>query len=102
MPNVFDPQFDAAVQRAGFTCRRARLGRQAGAQRLGASLYEIPPGQATFPYHAHLANEEMLFVLAGRPSLRTPEGWRELSEGEVVAFPAGEAGAHQIANRSEE
>jgi uncharacterized cupin superfamily protein len=101
MPNVFEPEFDASQERPGFTYRRARLGRQAGAERLGASLYEIPPDEATFPYHAHLGNEEMLIVLSGRPSLRTPEGWRELSEGEVVAFPVGESGAHQVANHSE-
>jgi uncharacterized cupin superfamily protein len=41
-------------------------------------------------------------VLSGRPSLRTPEGWRELEPGEAVAFPPGEQGAHQIANRSSE
>jgi uncharacterized cupin superfamily protein len=102
MANVFDPDFDAEQERPGFTYRRARVGRQAGAAELGASLYEIPAGNSTFPYHAHAANEEMLVVLEGRPSLRTPAGWRELSRGEVVAFPTGEEGAHQVANRTEE
>ena len=100
-PNLFDPEFDAGESDPGFTYRRARLGRQAGAERLGASLYEVEPGEATFPYHAHSANEEMLIVVTGRPSLRTPEGWRELDEGDVVAFPLGERGAHQVANRSD-
>ena len=102
MANLFDPDFEADERDPGFSYRRARLGRQAGAQRLGASLYEIPTGQATFPYHAHTANEEMLIVVSGRPSLRTPEGWRELAEGEVVTFPVGEEGAHQVMNRSDE
>jgi uncharacterized cupin superfamily protein len=35
-------------------------------------------------------------VLRGRPHLRTTAGWRQLDEGEVVAFPVG---AHQILNR---
>jgi uncharacterized cupin superfamily protein len=102
MPNLFAPEFDADKDRPGFTYRRAKLGGQAGAEKLGASLFEVPPGEATFPYHAHTANEELLIVVAGRPSLRTPAGWRELEEGEVVAFPAGEEGAHQIQNRSGE
>ena len=102
MPNVFEPEFDASEDRPGFTNRRARIGRQAGSQRLGASVYEVPPGQATFPYHWHAANEEMLVVLAGRPSLRGPHGWRELAEGEVVALPRGERGAHQVVNRTDE
>jgi uncharacterized cupin superfamily protein len=101
MPNVFHPEFNADQDRPGFTYRRAKLAQQAGAEQLGASLYEIPPGQATFPYHSHAANEELLIVLDGGPSLRTPDGWRELEKGEVVAFRVGEEGAHQIANRSD-
>jgi uncharacterized cupin superfamily protein len=101
VPNAFDPEFDADSDRPGFTYRRAKLGRQAGAEQLGASLYEVPPGQATFPFHAHSANEELLVVLEGTPSLRTPSGWRELRPGEVVAFRAGDEGAHQIVNRSQ-
>jgi uncharacterized cupin superfamily protein len=102
MANLFEPDFDAPSDRPGFTYRRARLGRQAGAEALGASLYEVPPGQATFPYHSHTANEELLIVLSGRPTLRNPDGTRELSEGEVVSFPVGPRGAHQLVNRSQE
>lgn len=102
MANVFEPEWDADQERDGFTYRRAKLGAQAGGEKLGASLFEIPPGQATFPYHAHSANEEMLIVLRGKPHLRTADGWRELAEGEVVAFRTGEEGAHQIQNRGEE
>ena len=98
MANILEPQFDTEQQREGFTYRRARVGRQAGAVRLGASVYEIPPGEATFPYHWHAANEEMLFVISGRPSVRTEDGWQELEPGDVVAFPGGERGAHQVAN----
>jgi uncharacterized cupin superfamily protein len=101
MANVFNPDFDAHQERSGFTCKRARIGWQTETERLGASLYEVPPGQATFPYHWHAANEEMLIVLAGQPSVRTPAGWRELEEGEVVSFPRGELGAHQVVNRSD-
>jgi uncharacterized cupin superfamily protein len=102
MANLSEPEFDDTEERPGFAYRRARIGRQLGARKLGASLYEIPPGAATFPYHWHGANEELAIVVAGRPSVRTPDGWRELEEGEVVSFPAGEAGAHQFANRTDE
>jgi len=98
--NVFDPRFDEPREHPGFCVRRARLGRQVGSQRLGASLWDLPPGETAYPYHAHLGEEELIVVLAGRPSLRTPAGWRELEQGEVVAFPRGEEGAHQLANRS--
>jgi uncharacterized cupin superfamily protein len=101
-PNVFEPDFDAESDRPGFTYRRARLGRQAGSERLGASLYELQPGQAQWPVHYHLGNEELLVVLSGKPTLRTPDGERELRQGEVVALPVGERGAHQIVNRTEQ
>jgi uncharacterized cupin superfamily protein len=101
MPNVNRPEFDEPRDHPGFRCLRARLGRQAGSERLGLSLFEVPPGEAAYPYHYHLAEEELLIVLSGRPSLRTPQGWRELEEGEVVAFLRGEPGAHQLVNRGE-
>jgi uncharacterized cupin superfamily protein len=100
MPNIFEPHFDEPRDHPGFNCRRARIGRQAGAERLGASVWDVPPGEAAYPYHFHLAEEELLFVLSGEPSLRRPDGWRELEEGEAVSFPVGEEGAHQIVNRT--
>ncbi len=102
MANLNEPEFDEHRDHPGFQCRRARLGRQAGAERLGLSLWEIPPGQAAYPYHYHLGEEELILILSGQPSLRVPDGWRELGEGEIVSFCVGEAGAHQIVNRSDE
>lgn len=87
---------------AGFHAGRAFLGRQAGAERLGLSLWILPPGQAAYPYHFHLVEEELLIVLDGRPTLRTPGGTRTLQTGEVVACRAGEQGAHQVVNDSAE
>jgi uncharacterized cupin superfamily protein len=100
-PNIHEPNFDEPREHPGFRCLRARLGRQAGCERLGLSLFEVPPGEAAYPYHYHLTEEEVVIVLSGRPSLRTPEGWRELQEGEVVGFPRGDRGVHQIVNRGE-
>jgi uncharacterized cupin superfamily protein len=101
MPNLYRPNFDEPRRHPGFNCDRARVGRQAGCERLGASLWSIPPGEAAYPYHLHLGEEELVFVLSGLPSLRTPAGWRELEEGEVVAFPIGAQGAHQLVNRTD-
>jgi len=100
VPNVFEPEWDARQEKPPFTWRRARIGRQAGSEKLGASLFEVPPAASTFPLHVHHANEELLMVVAGRPTLRTLEGERELSPGEVVAFPPGRRGAHRLDNRS--
>jgi uncharacterized cupin superfamily protein len=100
--SIAQPVFDEPREHPGFTCSRARLGRQAGSERTGLSLWEVPPGEAAYPYHWHVAEEELVVVLDGTPSLRTPEGWRELEEGEVVAFRVGEGGAHQVVNRTDE
>jgi uncharacterized cupin superfamily protein len=102
VPNINEPVFDEPREHPGFRCQRARLSRQAGCERLGLSLWEVPPGEAAYPYHHHFAEEEMLLVLDGRPSFRTPDGWRDLQEGEVVAFPRGEDGGHQLVNRTQE
>jgi uncharacterized cupin superfamily protein len=77
--------------------RAVRLAERAGSEYLGASLYELEPGQEMV-FHYHLRREELLIVLAGRLDLRTAAGWRTLDEGDVVAFPRGERGAHGYRN----
>jgi uncharacterized cupin superfamily protein len=99
MANVFDPEWNEVAEDGN---KRARIGRQAGSEQLGASLYELPRGARGWPYHYQHANEEMIIVLSGQPHLRTPKGWRRLEPGEVVAFPRGPEGAHQVENRSDE
>jgi uncharacterized cupin superfamily protein len=98
MTNIYRPDFDESRDRDGFRALRARLGRQVGTRDLGASLWEIPPGEAAYPYHYHLAEEELIVVLKGRLRLRTPDGWTQLEEGDVVSFRAGEEGGHQLFN----
>lgn len=100
-PNVFSDGWEYE-RGEPFALRAARVGAAAGARRLGATVYEIDPGGAVSPYHLHHGNEEMLVVLAGRPTLREPSGLRELEAGAVVAFPAGPDGAHRVLNRSDE
>jgi uncharacterized cupin superfamily protein len=102
VPNINQPDFDDPRELEGFRARRARLGRQTGASLVGASLWEVPPGEAAYPFHWHVAQEEMVIVLEGDMRLRTPEGWREVPEGEVLFFPTGEGGAHQLHNAGEQ
>jgi uncharacterized cupin superfamily protein len=97
VPNIFQPSFDGDTDEF----RRARLGDQAGCERLGISLYELASGQRG-DFHYHLGNEELLIVVRGRPTLRTGSGRRELTEGDLVAFPRGERGVHGFENRTGE
>jgi uncharacterized cupin superfamily protein len=100
-PNVFAEDWEEGYPPTpGWEQRLKRLvppGRE-----LGVSLYELPPGQTQTPYHFHHGNEEVLVVLRGRPVVRTPTGERELRPGDVVHFPKGPSGAHQVFNRADE
>jgi uncharacterized cupin superfamily protein len=103
-PNVIgdgDLEWDEQSRGEKFGCRRKQLGSAAGGEKLGCSLYEVPPGRRAWPYHYHLANEEAIYVLEGSGTLRIggEEIW--VSEGDYVAFPAGEEASHQLINSSE-
>ena len=86
----------------GFRAGMVRPGPQLGATDTGASLYELPPGQAICPYHYEYGEEEWVLVLSGRPSVRTPEGTEQLEPLELAFFPKGPEGAHQIRNDTDE
>lgn len=69
---------------------------EAGLRLFGASVYELPEGQWTFPYHYHHGVEEWLYVVAGAPTLRDIAGERVLAAGDLVCFPSGPEGAHAV------
>src|ERR1700683_3498982 len=100
--NLFQPTWDAEVGAGGAAVLRAvRLAQHAGSERLAANLYELAPGAMVSPLRFHHANEELLFVISGTPTLRRgPDDERVLEPGEVVAFPVGPSGTHQVINRS--
>src|SRR6266545_7337224 len=102
--NLFEEQqeWDGEQDRDGYRHRVARIGGRLGAEGVGASLYELPPGESTWPYHYEHASEEWVLVVVGRPTLRTPDGERELAPGDVAVFPRGPAGAHAVENRGGE
>ena len=99
MSNVFREEWDATDDWSGGGAKSKRL--VGPGVQLGASVYELGPGNSVV-YHFHHGSEELLIVLRGRPTLRTPEGERQLAEGEVVHFPIGPEGAHGVRNDGEE
>jgi uncharacterized cupin superfamily protein len=92
MSNLSDPH---GVTADGLCA--VRVAERAGAEHLGASVYELQPGEEMV-FHYHVQREELLIVLQRRLSLRSADGWEQLPEGEVVAFPRGERGAHGYRN----
>jgi uncharacterized cupin superfamily protein len=96
--NVNADEWDRVEDREGWRSKDAWVGARIDAELIGGSMYELEPGSRLWPYHTHHGNEEWMIVLRGRPTLRTPEGERELSEGDVVAFRRGQEGLHQVRN----
>jgi uncharacterized cupin superfamily protein len=85
----------------GHRFRATSLTEPFGAVATGMSVYELEPGNASWPYHFEVNEEEWLIVIAGEVTLRTPEGESLLRAGDVVCFPAGVTGAHAVRNHTD-
>jgi uncharacterized cupin superfamily protein len=100
--NLGADEWDRVEEREGWKSKDAWIGARLGAELLGGSLYELEPGDRLWPYHLHHANEEWLVVVRGSPTLRSADGEQVLREGDVVVFPRGKTGAHQVSNATDE
>jgi uncharacterized cupin superfamily protein len=99
--NLNSDEWDAERDRDGWRVKGTLVGEHIGGELIGATLSEVEPGSKLWPYHTHHLNEEWVIVLGGEPTLRTPNGEQVLQEGDVVCFPRGKQGAHQIVNKTE-
>jgi len=97
--NIFSDGWDALDDWSGGGAKSTRL--VGSGPQLGATVYELGPGN-TATYHFHHGSEELMLVLRGRPTLRMPDGERQLAEGEVVHFPVGPEGAHGVRNDTDD
>jgi uncharacterized cupin superfamily protein len=88
--------YDEGPERHHFALNHVARG--LGAKLTGLTVYEVEPGQATWPYHFELNEEEWLFVIEGEVTVRTPSGEQVLRAGDVVCFPIGADGAHAVRN----
>jgi uncharacterized cupin superfamily protein len=101
MPTSEDDVEWQSVEAGDAQFRRKQLGAADGGEDLGASLYELPPGGASFPYHYHTGNEEALYVLSGEGTLRLDGEDLAVAAGDFAALPASEDGAHRLRNDGE-
>jgi uncharacterized cupin superfamily protein len=100
--NVFDATFEYdPSDPESYGSGMNRFGAKIGAARMGATVYELPPGTALCPYH-YESEEEWLLVLQGEVTLRHPVGEDVLGPGDITAFPVGPAGAHKTTNNGTE
>ena len=96
--NLNSAEWDATRDREGWRCSGTVVGERIGGELLGATMSQIEPGSTLWPYHTHYLNEEWVLVLRGEPTL---QGEHVLEEGDIVCFPRGKNGAHQISNRTD-
>lgn len=85
-----------------YAAKRKKLSANTGGEKLGASLYEVPPGKAAWPRHYHLVNEEALFILSGEGTLRLGRNSVTVAEGDYVTLASGERHVHKLINDSDE
>ena len=97
--NISDPEFTYdSEDPEGFRSGMFRPGPELGAKDTGISVYELPPGQSVCPYHYEYVEEEWALVVEGRATVRTPDSTEQLEPNELVYFPRGPEGAHEIRN----
>ena len=101
--NLLDGELEQSpLGRDGHRLARKQLTQLFDTTLTGLSVYELPPGEAAWPYHYELQREEWLIVVSGEVVVRSPEGERTLRGGDVACFPPGESGAHAVRNGSSE
>lgn len=103
-PNAFDADCSGGYDDRdpeGYCCGEAPFGKAAGGKELAVRLFELPSGQTLCPYHYEYV-EEWLLVMAGEIQVRTPAGVSAARAGDLVCFPAGSEGAHNIWNEREQ
>jgi uncharacterized cupin superfamily protein len=83
-----------------FAAERGGVGDRIGAAKLGYGVVVLEPGKRAWPYHSHVANEEMFFILEGEGTLRHAGEEYPIRAGDFVASPADPTQPHQIVNSS--
>ena len=78
------------------------LGDLFGLRNFGVNLSRLAPGGMSALRHAHVKEDEFIFVLEGRPTLVTDEGRTQLAPGMCAGFPAGTGNAHHLRNDTSE
>ena len=85
----------------GYEYKRRTIVGKGDSEHFNVCVYEVPPGKSAVPYHYHLKNEEVFYILSGTGLLKSPEGEKAVAAGDFLYFPNNEKGAHKLTNISE-
>jgi uncharacterized cupin superfamily protein len=77
------------------------LGDAVGLKRLGAHLITIDPGQYSTEFHAHVYEEEMVYILSGRGLAAIGDKQQPVGPGDFIGYPTNGI-PHDVFNDGEE
>jgi uncharacterized cupin superfamily protein len=69
---------------------------------VGVAIEELPPGMQTAPAHYHIFEEEHVYMLEGRCTLRLGAERYAMQAGDYACFPAGQMAGHCLINETEQ
>lgn len=104
MPTIFNPkdlsftENPDAIDKFKIQTVIPRLSKTVDSKHLVFDLRLLNPGQHSFPYHFHRNAEELIILLSGSMTMRSPDEFKIINQGEIVFFEMGETGAHQFYN----
>jgi uncharacterized cupin superfamily protein len=85
-----------------FGMRFQHLSKFGGGSQISVAMEVLPAGKQANQAHYHMLEEEHVFVLEGRLTLRLGARSYELSAGHYVCFPAGQKVGHALINHTTE
>ncbi len=78
------------------------LGDLFGLKSFGVNLTRLSPGGESALRHAHVKQDEFVYILKGRPTLVTDAGRTALQPGMCAGFRGGSGDAHHLVNETGE
>ena len=104
MPTIINPDEleyksdPEALEQFDLLTLSPRLTRISNAKHFKFDLRKLESGKYSFPYHFHRNAEELIMILSGSMTMRTPDGLKVVNKGQIIFFEMGETGAHQFYN----
>jgi uncharacterized cupin superfamily protein len=80
---------------------REALSDAGGLNQFGFHRITLEPGAWSSQRHWHSAEDELVYILVGHPTLIDGDGETELSPGDVTTHKAGVPNGHHMVNRTE-
>jgi len=98
--NIADLEYKQQKNGDHFEANVAPVATLIGAEKLGYRIVVLPPSKKAWPFHSHLVNEEMFFVVEGTGLLRQGDQKYAIKKGDIICSPAKKDLPHQIVNDS--